>query len=92
MPLWSRFFGRKQAKEPASAPSEEHKGFHITPKPIREGSHYRIAARIEKEVAGVRRIYDLVRADTVATPEEARALSLAKARQVIDEQGERLFD
>ncbi len=32
--------------------SEEHKGFRITPKPIREGSHYRIAAQIEKEVAG----------------------------------------
>jgi hypothetical protein len=92
MPFWSRLFGSKQAKEPASAPSEEHKGFRITPKPIREGGHYRIAARIEKEVADGPRVYDLVRADTVATPDEARALSLAKARQVIDEQGERLFD
>ena len=91
MPLWSRFFGGKQAKEPASAPSEEHKGFRITPRPISEGGHYRIAARIEKEVAGVPRVHDLVRADTVASPDEARALSLAKARQVIDEQGERLF-
>jgi hypothetical protein len=91
MPLWSRFFGDKQAKAPASAPSEEHKGFRITPKPIHEGGQYRIAARIEKEVAGVPRVHDLVRADTVASPDEARALSLAKARQVIDEQGERLF-
>lgn len=91
MPIWSRLFGGKQAREPASAPSEEHKGFRITPKPIREGSHYRIAARIEKDVAGVPRVHDLVRADTVANPDEARALSLAKARQVIDEQGERLF-
>ena len=91
MPLWSRFFGGKQPKEPASAPSEEHKGFRITPKPIRESGHYRIAARIEKEVAGVPRVHDLIRADTVATPDEAHTLSLAKARQVIDEQGERLF-
>ena len=91
MPFWSRFFGGKPAKEPASVPAEEHKGFRITPNPIREGSHYRIAARIEKEVAGVLRVHDLVRADTVATLDEARALSLAKARQVIDEQGERLF-
>ena len=91
MPFWSRLFGNKQAKEPASAPSEEHKGFRITPKPIREGGQYRIAARIEKEVAGVPRIHDLVRADTVAGSDEARTLSLAKARQVIDEQGEGLF-
>jgi hypothetical protein len=91
MPLWSRLFGGKPAREPASAPSEEHKGFRITPKPIREGGHYRIAARIEKEVAGVPRMHDLVRADTAATPDEARTLSVAKARQMIDEQGERLF-
>ena len=91
MLLWSRFFGGKQTKEPASPPSEEHKGFRITPKPILEGGQYRIAARIEKEVGGVPRVYDLVRADTVASPDEARTLSLAKARQVIDEQGERLF-
>jgi len=91
MPLWSRFFGGKQAKEPASSPTEVHKGFRITPQPIHEGGHYRIAARIEKEVAGVPRFHDLVRADTVASLDEARALSLAKARQVIDEQGERLF-
>lgn len=91
MPIWSRFFGGKQAKEPPSAPSEEHKGFRITPNPIREGGQYRIAARIEKDVAGVLRVHDLVRADRVASPDEARVLSLAKARQVIDEQGERLF-
>lgn len=92
MPLWSRFFGGKPAKEPASSPIEEHKGFRITPTPIREGGQYRIAAQIEKEVGGVPRVHRLVRADMVATPDEARALSVGKARQMIDEQGERLFD
>ncbi len=91
MPFWSRFFGGKPAEEPASEAPEEHKGFRITPRPIREGAHCRVAARIEKEVAGVPRVHDLVRADTVASPDEARTLSLAKARQVIDEQGDRLF-
>ena len=91
MPFWSRLFGGKSAEEPASAPSEEHKGFRITPKPIREGGHFRISARIEKDVAGVPRAHDLVRADTVTSLDEARALSLAKARQMIDEQGDALF-
>ncbi len=94
MPFWSRLFGGGRGSAPAEEPvgaSEEHKGFRITPKPIREGGHYRVAARIEKEVAGTLRVHDLVRADTVASPDEARALSLAKARQVIDEQGDGLF-
>ncbi len=91
MPFWSRLFGGKPAEEPASAPAEEHKGFRITPKPIREGGHYRIAARIEKDVAGVPRVHELVRADTVSSLDEAKTLSVAKARQVIDEQGDRLF-
>ena len=91
MPFWSRLFGGKPAEEPASAPAEEHKGFRITPKPIREGGQYRVAARIEKDVAGNLRVHELVRADSIASLDEARALSLAKARQVIDEQGEGLF-
>lgn len=90
MPFWSRLFGGKPAEQPASA-SEEHKGFRITPKPIREGGAFRVAARIEKEVAGVPRVHELLRADTATSPDEARALSLAKAKQMIDEQGERLF-
>jgi hypothetical protein len=91
MPFWSRLFGSSPTEEPASGASEEHKGFRITPKPIREGGHYRIAARIEKEVAGVLRSHDLIRADTIASLDEARVLSVAKARQMIDEQGDGLF-
>jgi hypothetical protein len=91
MPFWDRLFGKGTAEEPASAPSEEHKGFRITPKPIRDGGQYRVAARIEKEVGGVLRVHDLVRADTLASPDEAKALSLAKARQMIDEQGDGIF-
>lgn len=90
MPFWSRLFGGTPAA--ASAPPvEEHKGFRITPKPVPEGGQHRVAARIEKEVGGVLRVHELVRADRLASLDEARALSLAKARQMIDEQGERLF-
>lgn len=93
MPFWSRLFGGSSAG-PSAAPGaapEEHKGFRITPKPIPEGGQFRVAARIEKEVGGEVRVHELVRADRLASMDEARALSLAKARQMIDEQGERLF-
>ena len=91
MSLWSRLFGSQPAAAPKPAPAEEHKGFRITPKPLAEGGGYRVSARIEKEVAGELRVHDLVRADTSTSPDEARTLSLAKAKQMIDEQGERLF-
>lgn len=87
MPFWSRLFGGKQAEEPASRASEEHKGFRITPKPLREGGQFRVAARIEKDG----RVHELVRADTMTSLDEAKAMSLSKARQMIDEQGDRLF-
>lgn len=90
----SRLFGGGGAggEAPRSGTgSEDYKGFRITPGPIREGGQYRVAARIEKVVDGVPRRHDLIRADLLASAEEAQRFSLAKARQVIDEQGDRLF-
>ncbi len=91
MPFWSRLFGRASEEPVAAGSSEEFKGFRITAKPIREGGSYRIAARIEKEVDGIPRMHELVRADTVASLHEARVLSVSKARQIIAEQGDGLF-
>lgn len=92
MSLWSRFFGGgKDSGAAASAAVEEYKGFRITPTPIREGSVYRIAARIEKDIEGETRVHELIRADTTASLDEATTASSGKARQIIDEQGDRLF-
>lgn len=91
MPFWSRLFGSASGDTPAPDAGEEYKGFRITPQPIREGGQYRIAARIEKTVDGETLRHDLIRADTMASLDEAIAISAAKARQMIDERGERLF-
>lgn len=87
MPFWSRLFGAKTPDAPAPAKTEEHMGFRITPAPIREGGQYRVAATIAKDG----REHRLIRADTLSSLDEAVAISLAKAKQMIDEQGERLF-
>ena len=96
MPIWSRLFGSRSDPPPGGSAGEgqgeDYRGFRITPVPVREGGSYRVAARIEKEVAGVPRRHDLVRADTTAALEDATRLSVAKARQLIDERGEGLFD
>ncbi|MCX7668745.1 MAG: HlyU family transcriptional regulator [Anaerolineae bacterium] len=88
MSLLSRLFGAKSEKPAAAAAqAEEHKGFRITPRPIREGGTFRVSALIEKDG----RSHELIRADTMTSQEDAISLSLAKARQMIDEQGESLF-
>lgn len=86
MSLFSRLFGGGGGK-PAPEPTD-HKGYAITPDPAQEGGKWRIGARIEKDG----RVHDLIRADTLDTEEAAIEASLGKARQVIDEQGDRIFD
>jgi hypothetical protein len=90
MSLFSRLFGGGASANEAEPVAYE--GFHIFPEPIREGSQHRIAARIEKDVGGVPKTYQLIRADTLGDREFAVTASVNKAKQMIDEQGERLFD
>lgn len=90
MSLLSKLFGGAKPTETAAI-SVEHQGFAITPIPIREGSRYRISARIDKVVAGEARSHTLIRADVTDSYDDAAEASVRKAKQMIDEQGERLF-
>ena len=91
MSILSRLFSRGGGGE-APLPEVEHNGYTIRPEPIRDGTQWRIAARIERVVAGKVRSHHLIRADTASDRDAAAAQSTAKARQMIDEQGEAIFD
>jgi hypothetical protein len=88
MSILSKLFGggTKPQKEP-----ETYKEFRIFPEPQSVPGGFRLAARIEKEVEGELKVHHLLRADTLQSAEEAEAFSIRKARQVIDEQGDKLF-
>jgi len=75
----------------SGAPTEEYNGYQITLTPISESDGYRVCALIEKEINGETMTHKLVRADIVQGLEAAQAASLRKAKQVIDEQGDRIF-
>lgn len=90
MSIFSKLFGGGGGAAPEAQP-ETHEGFRIFPEPVKEGTHWRVAARIEKEVGGEVLTHHLIRADTLASQDEAAAASVNKARQMIDEQGERIF-
>jgi hypothetical protein len=91
MSLLSRLFGGGGGPAKPRHPSETHKGFTITPDPQREGSRFRVRAHVSKEIEGETRTHTLIRADTLEDEETAVATSVNKARQLIDEQGDRLF-
>jgi hypothetical protein len=84
MSLFSKLFGG--GSTPAPEP-EIYKGFAITSTPQKDSSGWRIAAHIEKDG----KVHDLIRADVLNAKDAAEEASMAKAKQVIDEQGDGLF-
>lgn len=91
MSLFKKLFGGgagSAAKEPEP---EVYQGFRIIATPQKEGSQFRISARIEKEIAGETKTHQLIRADMLGDVESASTASVDKAKKLIDEQGDRLF-
>ncbi|MEM7489589.1 MAG: HlyU family transcriptional regulator [Pseudomonadota bacterium] len=82
----SRLFGGG-GSAPKPAASVSYEGFDITPQPIQAGSEWRIAARIEKDG----KVHEMIRADTLRDRDACAEAALAKAKQVIDQQGDRIF-
>lgn len=68
-----------------------HEGFSIFPTPMEEGGQFRVCALIRKEIEGEIHEHKLIRADICASSQEAADMSVRKARQMIDERGDRLF-
>lgn len=82
--------GAGAPSEPAAA-AVEYKGYRIRPAPYRAKSGYQTAGVIEKDSPDGLKEHRFVRADTFPTPEEAGAFAVAKGKQVIDQQGDRIF-
>ncbi len=82
-------FGATEKKQPAPTPAttDTYQGFLITALPIKKGNLYRVAATISKG----KRSHQLIRADEMSNEQECIALSLRKARLMIDQQGEKIF-
>jgi hypothetical protein len=91
MSFWKNLFGGGGAKEEAQAPGQEYKGFTIRATPMAVGSEYQLAGTIEKEIGGSLRTYKFVRADRMSSRNDVTSIAFAKGRQIIDEQGDRMF-
>lgn len=83
---WIGGSGEGAAVAPAqSAEPETYRDCTIVAKPLREGSQWRLAGAIFKEVGGERFERTFIRADLFASEEEARSFTVRKAQQIIDQ-------
>lgn len=76
---------------PSAAPAVEYKGYRIRPTPYRNKDQYQTAGTIEKDTPGGVQEHKFIRADTYASLDDAIAFTITKGKQLIDQQGDRIF-
>ena len=65
----------------------DYNGYRIVPAPIQTGNNYRVGAIITKDEQEHR----LIRADEMPSQTDCIEISLRKAKQMIDQQGDGIF-
>lgn len=95
MSFWKKLFGgstEKTSEQTKKAGQIEHKGFIVTAMPFTEGGQYQVCGVISKEVDGEVKEYRFIRADRCSSIDDAATITFNKGRQIIDEQGGRMFE
>ncbi len=96
MSFWKKLFGGGSGggSDAPSGPAStaEHKGFTIEARPYAEAGQFQVAGTISKQVGDALKEHRFVRADRFPTQDEAADFALMKGRQIIDQQGDRIFD
>jgi hypothetical protein len=90
MSFWKSLFGSGTARTAAAA-SEDYNGFSIEAAPYAADGQFQVAGVISKTIDGTRQEHRFVRADRFASKSEATTFSVTKARQIIDQNGDRIF-
>jgi hypothetical protein len=89
---WSRLTSAAADTSPdAAIPALEYKGYRILPAPYRSKDQYQTAGTIEKDTPEGLKQHRFVRADTYSGRDDAIAFTISKAKQIIDQQGDRMF-
>jgi hypothetical protein len=90
--LWQRLAGGggATAAEPAFE-TVEYEGYRIRPSPYSAAAGYQTAGVIEKDFPEGVKEHRFVRAETHPSRDDAVVFSITKAKQIIDQQGDRIF-
>jgi hypothetical protein len=91
--LWSRLATPgADASDTVEAAAVEYNGYRIRPTPFRNNAQFQTCGIIEKEVADGLKQHRFIRADAYPGREDAIAFTVTKAKQIIDLQGDRMFE
>jgi len=90
---FGRLTGQTDAPAPGApaGPALEYKGFRIRPAPYRSGGQFQTAGVIEKDFPDGPKEHRFIRAETHPSEDEAKEFAITKARQIIDQQGDKMF-
>ena len=94
MSFWKSLFGGGKSADPATAAAvseAEHKGYRIEARPYLDNGQYQVAGTVSRTVDGTPKEHRFIRADRFGSIEEAAQVALMKGRQIVDQQGDRMF-
>ncbi|MGQ0663645.1 MAG: HlyU family transcriptional regulator [Pseudomonadota bacterium] len=80
-----------EASRPEPVAAVEYNGYSIRPTPRRQGSEWLTAGVIAKQFPDGVKEHQFIRVDTHANQADAANFSIYKAKQIIDEQGDKMF-
>lgn len=72
-------------------PQEIYKGYTIKPSPAEENGSFQICGTISREVDGILKTHHFIRADRLPSHDVAVEMTVSKACQMIDLEGDRIF-
>jgi len=72
-------------------PAVEYKGYRIRPAPYLNGGQYQTAGVIQKDAADGVKEPHFIRAESHPSKNDAAAFAITKGKQIIDQQGDRVF-
>lgn len=89
-----RLFGgtRSGAAAPAAAEPVAYEGYLIRPAPRKEGAQWLTAGTITKQFGDTVKEHHFIRSDIYPSRDLAVEFTVTKARQIIDLEGDRIFE
>lgn len=92
--LFGKLLGGAGSNSDKSEPAEsiEYNGFTITAAPIKDGAQFKTAGSISRQIDGEVKTAQFIRADNHTDRSSAVTHSERKAQQIIDEQGDAIFE